>query len=365
MPQMTNLRARSPLAALFCATAIATCVTAVPALAQENTAKGPQSQRTPDDKWGISLSVENDLFVENNQDRHFTNGVRLAFISPEDSAPADFLNVAKEIPFFASNGRIRTSYALGQSMYTPNDITIAENQPNDRPWAGYLYGSLGLLSDTGLGYEGHEDYARIDTLELTLGVVGPASLTEQSQKFVHKLIDSPEPKGWDNQIKNEPIIGLSYERKYRGWAKQELLGVEADLTPSTGFTLGNGFTNAEIGAMARVGFDLPADYGPPRIRPSLPGSDFFKPDTDGFPLSGYLFAGVVGRAVARDITLDGNTFADSNSVDKKPLVGDLQVGFAVIVGQARITYTHVYRTKEFYGQNGTDQFGALSVSMRF
>jgi hypothetical protein len=338
---------------------------AVPALAQENTAKGPQSLRAPDQKWGVSLTVENDLFVNDNKDRHYTNGVRLAFISPEDSAPASVLNVAKEIPFFASDGRIRTSYALGQSMYTPEDITIAENQPKDRPWAGYLYGSLALLSDTGLGYDGHEDYARIDTLELDLGVVGPASLAEQSQKFVHKIIDSPQPEGWDNQIKNEPVVNLTYERKYRSWLKEKYLGVETDVTPHAGFSLGNAFTNAEVGAMLRVGYDLPADYGPPRIRPSLPGSDFFKPDTEGFPLSGYLFAGVAGRAVARDITLDGNTFVDSNSVDKKPFVGDLQMGFAIIYGQVRLTYTHVFRTKEFYGQNGTDQFGALSLSMRF
>jgi hypothetical protein len=69
--------------------------------------------------------------------------------------------------------------------------------------------------------------------------------------------------------------------------------------------------------------------------------------------------------VARDITLDGNTFADSASVDKEPWVGDLQIGLAVIVGQARLTYTHVYRTPEFTAQSGADQFGSLSLSFRF
>ena len=105
--------------------------------AQQDTASGPQSMRTPDDKWGVSLSIENDLFTKNNQDQHYTTGVRLAFVSPEDSAPEPVLSAAKAVPFFASNGRIRTSYAIGQSMFTPNDITIAENQPDDRPWAGF------------------------------------------------------------------------------------------------------------------------------------------------------------------------------------------------------------------------------------
>ncbi|MBC45549.1 MAG: hypothetical protein CMO08_07105, partial [Thalassospira sp.] len=49
------------------------------ALAQTDTADGPQSTRAPDDKWGVSLSVENDLFTPTNSDQHYTNGVRLAF----------------------------------------------------------------------------------------------------------------------------------------------------------------------------------------------------------------------------------------------------------------------------------------------
>jgi hypothetical protein len=250
-------------------------------------------------------------------------------------------------------------------MFTPNDISIAENQPDDRPWAGLLYGSVGLLSDTGLQRDDDSNYSRIDTLELTLGVVGPASFADNTQKVVHEMIDSPDPKGWDNQIHNEPIVNLAYERKYRSWFEGDVLGLEYDATPHAGFMLGNAYTNAELGTMFRLGFDLPGDYGPPRIRPSLPGSDFFVPDTRGFPVSGYLFAGAAGRWVLRDITLDGNTFRDSNSIDKEPLVGDLQIGFAVIVGQARFTYTHVYRTAEFEGQDKGDQFGSLSMSVRF
>jgi len=37
----------------------------------------------------------------------------------------------------------------------------------------------------------------------------------------------------------------------------------------------------------------------------------------------YLFAFVDGRAVGRDIFLDGNTFTDSHSVTRKTFVGDL------------------------------------------
>src|SRR3546814_8870959 len=102
------------------------------------------------------------------------------------------------------------------------------------------------------------------------------------------------------------------------------LGV--DVTPHLGAALGNVYTYGAGGLTLRFGEDLPDDYGPPRIRPALPGSDYFRP-TDDF--GWYFFAGAEGRIVARNIFLDGNTFKDSHSVDKRPLVADLQAGIAV------------------------------------
>jgi len=52
---------------------------------------------------------------------------------------------------------------------------------------------------------------------------------------------------------------------------------------------------------------------------------------------GYVFAGVEGRAVARDIFLDGNTFQKSPSVDKEPLVGELAVGAALLFPGGRLS----------------------------
>ena len=157
---------------------------------------------------------------------------------------------------------------------------------------------------------------------------------------------------------------LSYERTWRSLYVAAPLGIGFDLSPYVGATVGNVLTQASAGATMRLGFDLPVDYGPPRIRPSIPGSDFFIP-TSGF--GWYFFASVEGRAVARNIFLDGNTFEDSPHVTKNPLVGDLQLGVAMTISGARLAYTHVFRTKEFEGQKGGDlsQYGALSLSLRF
>src|SRR5256885_15874840 len=86
------------------------------------------------------------------------------------------------------------------------------------------------------------------------------------------------------------------------------------------------YTTLFRSAIGRIGFDLPDDYGPPRIEPGLPGTNFFEP-TAAF--GWYLFAGVDGRAIARNIFLDGNTWQTSRGVEKIPLVGDLQLWGAV------------------------------------
>jgi lipid A 3-O-deacylase len=74
---------------------------------------------------------------------------------------------------------------------------------------------------------------------------------------------------------------------------------------------------------------------------------------------------VDGRAVARNIFLDGNTWRDSRSVKKEPLVGDLLWGLEMTWQGVRVSYTHVRRTREFTTQGPSSDFGAFAVSVAF
>lgn len=326
-------------------------VAAILCVGQIDQAHAADERLQEDDKAIVSAVFENDTFSDTDQ--NYTNGFRLSYLSSESKTPYAARWIANHLLPLSTQGNKRISIALGQNMYTPTDLTQTALIPNDRPYAGWLYGSVGMVSDTG---------KRLDNAMLTVGVVGPASLAKPTQRWVHEVIGSPDPKGWDNQLRDEVGVVLTFERKWRSLYEFSPFGVGMDVTPHVGVNLGNVNTDASVGAMFRLGFDLPSDYGPPRIRPSLPGSDFFIPTST---LGGYLFAGVEGRAVARNIFLDGNTFRDSPSVDKKIFVGSLQAGAALTFESMRLSYTHVFQTKEFDTQAKPQQFGAVTLSYRF
>lgn len=300
----------------------------------------------------MSLVLENDAF--SGIDRHYTNGLMVVWVPDRDvPTPEWIMMLARLIPWFPEQGEIRHGYAFGQNMFTPSDIDMANPPLRDRPYAGWLYGTIALGVQTG---------RQLDQFGMTFGMVGPVSLAEQSQKFAHRVLPGSEPQGWDTQLGNEPGIVATYQRGWRGVATSTVLGAPLDFTPHIGAALGNVFTYGYAGVTLRFGERLPNDYGPPRIQPGLQGFGDFPPVSD---FGWYLFAAVEGRGVARNIFLDGNTFRDSRSVNKNPLVGDLQLGLVLDWPVIRLSYTHVLRTREFRTQDSKDYFGALSMSVKY
>lgn len=161
------------------------------------------------------------------------------------------------------------------------------------------------------------------------GVVGPGSLAKITQREVHRLIGNDLPQGWDYQLKNEPILNLAYEYRHRLRiaGRREAWSIEA-LPIGEGW-LGNMLTQAGVGALLRAGYNVADDFGPTLLR----GLNYMPPPRhreDANSDWGFsVYGGGVGNLVLRDITLDGNTFQDSRSVDKKLFVPMGGVGMAV------------------------------------
>lgn len=303
----------------------------------------------------LSLAHENDLLAGSG-DKFYTSGSQITYFDV-DAKPPRFMKVlADEWLGFDIGKATLTSFTLGQKIFTPRNIRIAGEQAGDRPWAGWLYGTVGLVNV----YQKH-----VDQFGLTVGVVGPGSLAEPTQKFIHKYIsDSPEPMGWDNQLHTEPGLVLSWDRRWPVWKEVEWQGYRLQFEPSISMAGGNIYTYAGSGMLMTFGPNQGiVQDTPPRLSPSLPGTGYFDVPDRGWDW--YLFSGVNSRLMLRDVFLDGNTFRDSYDVDRKPLVVDANAGFAFTLGNTRLAYTLVYRTREFEGQADPSVFGAVSLTQRF
>lgn len=147
----------------------------------------------------INVSVENDLFVFKGDatDRYYTNGVRLDYFYQKEKRkfPSSLLlKISEDKNVFG--------WGLAQYMFTPSQIDIPTVQYGDRPYAGALFAIHSLSS---------YDYSKKIkvTSELYLGVMGPLSLAEETQIWVHGIFNYTKPLGWKNQVPNDIIINYN------------------------------------------------------------------------------------------------------------------------------------------------------------
>jgi lipid A 3-O-deacylase len=314
--------------------------------------------------WSLTGIEEDDYFAPHNKDEHYTQGLRISMTSP-DVKSAFWNRPFALLPWLfpaagSGRGNVARRYnliVLAQNMYTPRERSLAIPDPRDRPYAGWLYTGAGLMEDAG--------GRRFDELDLKLGVVGPAAQAREVQTDWHVNVIGTKPfLGWASQLHNEPALDLYYDRKWRLlWsARQDGTGWGADVIPQASVRIGNVYDYVGGGGLARIGFDLMTDYGPPHIDLNT-GSDYFNPARgSGRWFSFYLFLGTEARLVARNIFLDGNSFEASAHVTKFPTVADGEAGVAFTLWRFRISYTLVYRTLEFVNQEGPDHYGSLSLT---
>ncbi|MCK9264800.1 MAG: lipid A deacylase LpxR family protein [Deltaproteobacteria bacterium] len=310
---------------------------------------------------------ENDFYT--GTDRDYTNGIKISWISPDlnnfrddPHLPSWSHAMIDSMPFEAGDHFLKTvSLSVGQNIYTPENIRRLDYNPDDRPYAGISYISVGF----------HSRNARImNTWEYTLGIIGPHSYAEEMQKAIHTWTKSDFPNGWGHQLKDEPILNVYYDRKWRFAGKGVTSGLGYDLIPHAGIFVGNALTAVNIGGQIRLGWNLPNDFGTLPIRPGsdtnapLDGQDpRYRYRPHGFSTHAFVSTDVYAKLW--DITLDGNFFRSSGHVDKEALVAEWAVGLGMITGRFKITYAYVSGTREYDTQRERQAYGAITVSYTF
>jgi lipid A 3-O-deacylase len=339
------------------------CILALLVLAVAGLFAGPAAAVKLEDANTFSFYLENDLF--SGTDEHYTNGVKFTWVTRDlvsfaeaGKLPGWIFPVIETLPFINEPGLLHNiSFSIGQNMYTPEDTSRHDLIADDRPYAGWTYLSTGFHS---------KNDRRLDSLEFALGIIGPQSYAENTQRLVHTIKHVDIPNGWDNQLRNEPGLVITGERKYRFFRTGLTEELDIDAITYLGGAMGNVLTCVSTGLDARAGWNIPYDFGTSLIRPaggtSAPADSHDPRLSENYPFSLYAFASAEGRLVLRDIFLDGNTFTKSHDVEKNLFVADLTTGICLTWYRFMISYAQVTRTREFVGQNGNHHFGSIMIS---
>jgi Uncharacterized protein conserved in bacteria len=306
-------------------------------------------------------SNEFQIYIENDKwtgtDQYYTNGLKFGF-GTDAGTLVDLLNVPSESVLRRITrgvGCVQLGLFFGQNMYTPRRITVSTPQPNDRPWAAWLY--VG-------GVAQRVEKEKLQTVEIDVGMVGPAALGRQVQTEWHELIGVDRPLGWDNQIANQPGLLLAFLEK-RKYAYGNV-----EFVPHAGASIGNVMTLARTGGIVRWGRNM-SGFGPDTIEPGgamLQASRIRAEQGPGRSYEWYAFAGADVRAVAYNIFLDGPWFRAGPSVDRRVLVYDWTVGLSARISTVRFSLTRVHRSEEFTTPlvgGGRQTFQSFNLGFQF
>lgn len=257
---------------------------------------------------GTHVLWENDLLTSKllgRSDKWYTNGIKLASSYKPNCIPGwlpDRLHHTLSAMMKDDTYDVVFGFTAGQLMFTPKNLATPLPQPTDRFWGGWLYTGMMVQRQP----RNHPD--ELETLEVDYGVTGPLSGAEQLQKLIHKLSDSTMPHGWNNQIKTEPAIQLTYSRTVHT-PQRRIPGtpLSSDFAWHYGLAAGTLFDYVNGGLTARLGTKL-TDVTPGTIENPAIGQ-FSRIDS-----AAYLLARLDMKAIAHNTFIDGSMLREAPHV---------------------------------------------------
>ena len=254
---------------------------------------------------------------------------------------------------------VRRGQGIGQIIQTPEDLSATEVIEDDLPYAG----TLGLANS----WTAFND-KKMNTFQIYVGVLGPPSLAEEVQTFVHVDMGlGDEPMGWDNQLDTELLLNLNYGLGRKLGTLGNTDGFSADLSVGGSASLGNLFTQAQAGLETRIGWRVPRGFTPV---PDMAGRgiivDPVLEDRGERPTRFYLTFVARSAAIGYTVLLDGNTFEDSHSIDYDPYVHQLISGTHLHVGDWRFHFNIYFSSNPAEDTSKSDlTWGNFSIEKLF
>ena len=291
----------------------------------------------------VRYTYANDLFFRT--DYYFTQGMTLTLVHPALARlPVRHLLAAGPRGSTQQHG-----FTLRYDGFTPLRIQDAFIRIGDRPYAAYLYASLFRISN-------HPARHQRLTTAIELGFIGPAAGGKELQTAIHRATGNAEPRGWDYQVRNAPIVGY-----HLAFAKQVATRRHAELLANAEASLGTLYTYAATGLHLRAG----------RLNPYFatlgPASAGSRPGRQPWQLYGH--ATLEGRLIGYDATLQGSPFANRDpytlpASDVRRTVLRGSGGLVVEHERLRMEMTATWISSEFAGAR-SHRWGQLGATVAF
>lgn len=271
----------------------------------------------------IGLISDNDLYTSPIYDRYYTNGIELfyRYLGTSESE-----KMAKKI----------TEIRAGQYMYNPQSVRAEDINVHDRPFAGYLFGEIGVNKF----YRSEEVFK----INFQVGVLGKESLAEGFQEQLHKFFGYPTVKGWEYQIRT--TIGLQGNFFYSCKIFKERFKEKVDFHLQANMDVGTIWTGITVGPMMRISFKkllLPV-YNSALHGASLNHDrNVYTNDSEFF-----LFLNPNLNYQVYDATIQGSPFNDDSPVTFNliPFRFNAEVGVKYKRNKWNLSYSFNYRGKE-------------------
>lgn len=296
------------------------------------------------DDWA-SVVWQNDLF-SGRDGGGYTNGLFLSLYQVANTEPIDEALLTKPLSWLLDDNfeLAFNEHSIGQMMITPTDISQPVPTPTDVPYAGLLIYRAGrVVIDDNIA----------DMVRTTIGVLGPASLAENSQKFIHKVVGATEPKGWDYQLKNEPVAAV-----YRARAWRYPLSNMTDVVLLGQAQGGNLESGIGTGAIIRFGRDLKSSFATTLLtqgRTTTPAAV-----KNGW----YGYVGLEAEYVFNNILINGNTYRDSPSSALRHKQLSWSAGASYAWDEVSVTLGYKSGTALDTFDSSRDSFGTITVAWK-
>jgi len=277
----------------------------------------------------LGFTSDNDVYLIFFGDKYYSNGLDIYFRKKIEGNS----NLPKAI-----------TVHVGQDIYSPFTIIEKYAALHDRPYAGYLY--------AGADITWAKTTNTVFLAGLEIGTIGPASLAEDTQRLLHKMLNFELPVGWEFQVNNElggSINGsVIHSLTKNKSVKNELLG-------KINVNAGTLATNASLGFTYRTGHLNTINQSTfSNLKRTEEKEKFW-------------FLSPTIKLVAHDATIQGGRSNNNDIVtfDIKPIVLSIEGGIQRSFKHWNTKFAITQRSKAVDSNAKSHQYGTIVLSYNF